>query len=117
MALIVHSFLQNAAIQSEYLEYSSVGTQVEQPVTVVYCEKGEKRSEYAAALLASRLGAEGVTFWNSSSLLKSADDSDVPSALVIRALSYAEATELSYYGSPIIHPPSRFCPLSKRRSK
>ncbi|HQB55145.1 MAG TPA: bifunctional aspartate kinase/homoserine dehydrogenase I, partial [Sphaerochaeta sp.] len=106
VALIVHSFLQNAEIQSEYLEYSSVGTQVKQPVTVVYCEKGEKRSEYAAALLASRLGADGVTFWNSSSLLKSADDSDVPSALVIRSLSYAEATELSYYGSPIIHPQS-----------
>ena len=106
VAMIVHSFLQSVGIKSEYLEYSSVGTRVTHTVTVVYCEEGEKRSEYAAALLAARLGANGVTFWNSTSLLKSADDGDVPSALVIRALSYAEATELSYYGSPIIHPQS-----------
>ena len=106
VAMIVHSFLQSVGIKSEYLEYSSVGKRVTHTVTVVYCEEGEKRSEYAAALLASRLGANGVTFWNSTSLLKSADDGDVPSALVIRALSYAEATELSYYGSPIIHPQS-----------
>ena len=104
VALIVHSFLESVEIQSEYIEYSSVGTSLTKTVTVVYCEEGQKRSEYAAAQLGARLGAKSVTFWNSTSLLKSADDRDVPSALVIRSLSYAEATELSYYGSPIIHP-------------
>lgn len=61
-------------------------------------------SEYAASHLAGVLGADGVTFWNNASLLKNADSSEVPSALVIRSLSYAEATELSFFGAPVIHP-------------
>ncbi|MFA5698958.1 MAG: ACT domain-containing protein, partial [Sphaerochaeta sp.] len=104
VALIVHSFLQHSDIESEYLEYSNVIERPHTSVTVVYCEEGEKRSEYAAALLGAKLEAVGVTFWNSTSLLTSADSKDVPSALVIRSLTYAEATELSYYGSPIIYP-------------
>lgn len=64
----------------------------------------EGLSEYAASFLAGALGADGVTFWNNASLLKNADSSEVPSALVIRSLSYAEATELSFFGAPVIHP-------------
>jgi len=62
------------------------------------------RSEYAASQLAGVLKAQGVTFWNNSSLLKNADSNEVPSALVIRSLSYSEATELSFFGAPVIHP-------------
>jgi len=62
------------------------------------------RSEYAASLLAGLLKAKGVTFWNNTSLLKNADSNEVPSALVIRCLSYSEATELSFFGAPVIHP-------------
>lgn len=62
------------------------------------------RSEYAASALAAKLEADGVTFWNTTSLLKSADEREVPSARVIRSLSYAEASELSFFGSPIIDP-------------
>lgn len=64
----------------------------------------EERSEYAASHLAGLLKAGGVTFWNNTALLKSADEREVPSAQVIRALSYSEASELSFFGSPIIDP-------------
>ena len=62
------------------------------------------KSEYAASALSAKLGADGVTFWNNTSLLKSADEREVPSAQVIRTLSYSEASELSFFGSPIIDP-------------
>ncbi len=63
----------------------------------------EDLGEHSAAILASKLEGVGVTFWNNKALLKNADVHEVPSALVIRSLSYAEATELSFFGSPIIH--------------
>jgi len=72
-------------------------------------EKSEPReglSEYGSALLGAQLRAKGVTFWNSVSLLRNADISEVPSSLVIPSLSYSEATELSFFGAPIIHPQS-----------
>ena len=62
------------------------------------------RSEYAASQLAGVRKAQGVTFWSNRSLLKNADSNEVPSALVIRSLSYSEATELSFFGAPVIHP-------------
>ena len=61
-------------------------------------------AEYAASLLATSLQANGLTFWNDMALLRNADVLEVPSAKIIRSLSYAEATELSFFGAPLIHP-------------
>lgn len=66
-------------------------------------KKGEDTEERVARL-ASELHVAGVTFWNPHSLLYSADINEVPSATVIPALSYQEATELSFFGAPVIHP-------------
>lgn len=63
----------------------------------------EGESEYTASLIASAHKAP-LTFWNSRSLLCSASRRDVPSAHVIKNLTYDEATELSFFGAPIIHP-------------
>ena len=65
--------------------------------------RAEGESEYTASLIASAHKAP-VTFWNSRSLLCSASRRDVPSAHVIKNLTYDEATELSFFGAPIIHP-------------
>lgn len=63
-------------------------------------------SEYAAALLAVKLRAKALTVWNDRSLLRTADIRMVPGAKVIETLTYAEATELSFFGAPVIHPQS-----------
>ncbi len=65
--------------------------------------RADGESEYTAALIASTHNAP-LTFWNSRSLLCTASRRDVPSAHVIKALTYDEATELSFFGAPIIHP-------------
>lgn len=64
-------------------------------------EEGE--AEYSASLIASEYNAP-VTFWNTRSLLCTASRRDVPSAQVIKNLTYSEATELSFFGAPIVHP-------------
>ncbi len=65
----------------------------------------EGESEYTASLIARNHDA-ALTFWNSRSLLCTASRRDVPSAPVIKNLTYKEATELSFFGAPIIHPQS-----------
>ncbi len=72
--------------------------------------RNEGQSEYTAALIAAAHKAP-VTFWNARSPLCTASRKDVPSARVISHLTYSEATELSFFGAPIIHPQS-FQPAS-----
>lgn len=66
-------------------------------------ERNEGESEYTAALIAARFSSP-LTYWNQRSLLCSASRRDVPSAHVIDNLTYSEATELSFFGAPIVHP-------------
>ena len=72
----------------------------------------EGESEYTASLIASNLNSP-LTFWNHRSLLRTASEKDVPSAEVIKNLSYAEAAELSFFGAPIVHPHA-FIPASAK---
>ncbi len=111
--LVCHWSLGNE-IDAQISEYDAVSRALVEKHQVLYVygnlPQGEAtnphrlRSEYAASKLGGILGASGVTFWNNTSLLKSADDREVPSARVIRELSYAEASELSFFGFPIIDP-------------
>jgi len=64
-------------------------------------EEGE--AEYTASLIAASYSSP-VTFWNTKSILCTAAKRDVPSASPIDYLTYAEATELSFFGAPIVHP-------------
>ena len=73
---------------------------------------GDGGSEYTASLIAAMHNGS-LTFWNSRSLLCSASRSDVPASSVIEHLTYDEATELSFFGAPIIHPQS-FLPAVQR---
>ncbi len=65
------------------------------------------RSEGEGELLSAEIGAlysAPIVFWNNKSLLCTASRKHVPNARVIRSLSYDEATELSFFGAPIVHP-------------
>lgn len=48
--------------------------------------------------------ADALNVFNMRDFMRTADIDDVPSAEVIKNLSFAEATELSYYGAPIVKP-------------
>ena len=74
----------------------------------------DKSGEYAAALLGSRFNASCITFWNPSELVTTADLREVPSASVIPCITYAEATELSFFGARVIHPQHMVPAIAKR---
>jgi aspartokinase/homoserine dehydrogenase 1 len=61
-------------------------------------------SDYSASIFGALLGAESVTIWTDVDGVLSADPRRVPDALVVPALSYAEAAELAYFGAKVIHP-------------
>jgi bifunctional aspartokinase / homoserine dehydrogenase 1 len=61
-------------------------------------------SDYSASIFAALLNAESVTIWTDVDGVLSADPRRVPDALVVPALSYAEAAELAYFGAKVIHP-------------
>lgn len=61
-------------------------------------------SDYSASIFAALLGAASATIWTDVDGVLSADPRRVPDALVVPALSYAEAAELAYFGAKVIHP-------------
>mmetsp|Transcript_5179 Transcript_5179/g.9034 ORF Transcript_5179/g.9034 Transcript_5179/m.9034 type:complete len:944 (-) Transcript_5179:1287-4118(-) len=67
---------------------------------------GRNGSDYSAACFAKLLQAKVCEIWTDVDGVYSADPRQVPDALVIRSLSYKEASELAYFGAKVLHPDS-----------
>lgn len=65
---------------------------------------GRGGSDYAASVLAHALDAEAVWIWTDVDGVLSADPRLVPEAHTLPAISFAEATEMAYFGAKVIHP-------------
>jgi len=65
---------------------------------------GRGGSDYSAALIGSALGAEAIEIWTDVDGLMTADPRVVQNARRIRVISFAEASELSYFGAKVLHP-------------
>ena len=65
---------------------------------------GRGGSDYSAAVIGAALGAEEIEIWTDTSGLLSADPRVVPEARVVPRLSFAEASELAYFGARVLHP-------------
>ncbi|MGE4586920.1 MAG: hypothetical protein AB7D05_06215 [Mangrovibacterium sp.] len=65
---------------------------------------GERASDYTAAALAALLKAPQLELWQIGKPFKTADDSLVNGTAYIESLTYAEASELSYFNNSQIHP-------------
>lgn len=65
---------------------------------------GRGGSDYSAALIGAALGAEAIEIWTDVDGLMTADPRVVPGARRIRVISFAEASELSYFGAKVLHP-------------
>jgi aspartate kinase len=65
---------------------------------------GRGGSDYSAAIIGAALGAEAVEIWTDVDGLMTADPRIVPDARRIRVVSFAEASELSYFGAKVLHP-------------
>lgn len=61
-------------------------------------------SDYSASIFGRLLKAKEIVIWTDVDGVMSADPRLVPDAVVIPDLSYAEATELAYFGAKVVHP-------------
>ncbi len=65
---------------------------------------GRGGSDYAATVLGALLDATEVVIWTDVDGVLSADPRLVPDARTLPTISFAEATELAYFGAKVIHP-------------
>jgi len=65
---------------------------------------GRGGSDYTAALIGAALEAESIEIWTDVDGLMTADPRVVPGARRIRVISFAEASELSFFGAKVLHP-------------
>jgi aspartate kinase len=77
-----------------------IGSTVDGVTTTI----GRGGSDYSAAIIGAALGAEAIEIWTDVDGLMTADPRAVRSARRIRVISFAEASELSYFGAKVLHP-------------
>ena len=65
---------------------------------------GRGGSDYSASILGYALNADEIWIWTDVDGVMTADPRLVADAHTIAAISYAEATELAYFGAKVIHP-------------
>ena len=65
---------------------------------------GREGSDYTAAIFASLLDASEVITWKDVPGILNADPKHFRQTIKLDQISYAEATELAYYGAKVIHP-------------
>ena len=65
---------------------------------------GRGGSDYTAAILGAALDAEEIQIWTDVDGILTTDPRMVKDARKIRAVSFQEAAELSYFGAKVLHP-------------
>jgi aspartate kinase len=65
---------------------------------------GRGGSDYSAAIIGACLGASEIQIWTDVDGMLTADPRLVPDPYVVPHLSFAEASELAYFGAKVLHP-------------
>ncbi|MCK6479544.1 MAG: aspartate kinase [Planctomycetes bacterium] len=65
---------------------------------------GRGGSDYSASIVGRAVGAEEIQIWTDVDGVMSADPKLCPKARSLEVLSFAEASELAYYGAKVVHP-------------
>lgn len=65
---------------------------------------GKGGSDYSASVFATCSKAGVLEIWKEVDGIMTTDPRIVPEALPVRSLSYAEASELAYFGAKVLHP-------------
>jgi aspartate kinase len=65
---------------------------------------GRGGSDYSATTLGAALDADEIVIWTDVDGVLTADPRLVPTARLLREISYNEAAELAYFGAKVLHP-------------
>ena len=65
---------------------------------------GRGGSDYSAAIIGSAIDADEIQIWTDVDGVMTADPKTVQNAKPVRQVSFAEASELAYFGARVLHP-------------
>jgi aspartate kinase len=65
---------------------------------------GRGGSDYTAAIIGRAVNAEEIQVWTDVDGVMTADPKMCPAATSLKVMSFAEASELAYYGARVVHP-------------
>src|SRR5260221_1914877 len=74
---------------------------------------GRGGSDYSASLAGAAIHASEIQIWTDVDGMLTADPRIVDDAEVVRHLSFAEASELAYFGAKVLHPSTIFPAVSR----
>ncbi len=81
-----------------------VGGFVGATVTGATTTLGRGGSDYSAAAIGSLLGCREIQIWTDVDGMLTADPRIIPDSQLVPHLSFAEASELAYFGAKVLHP-------------
>ncbi len=65
---------------------------------------GRGGSDFTASIVGAGIGAEEIQIWTDVDGMLSADPTVMPGGRRVKAISFAEAAELAYFGAKVLHP-------------
>jgi aspartate kinase len=65
---------------------------------------GRGGSDYTAAIVGAAMNAEEIQIWTDVDGMMTCDPRMVPTSFKVKELSFAEASELAYFGAKVLHP-------------
>ncbi len=74
---------------------------------------GRGGSDYSAAIFGACLGSSEIQIWTDVDGMLTADPRVVPNPRLVPRLSFAEASELAYFGAKVLHPSTILPAVSK----
>ncbi|MBS1787409.1 MAG: lysine-sensitive aspartokinase 3 [Acidobacteria bacterium] len=86
-----------------------IGSTAEAATTTI----GRGGSDYSAAIIGAALDAEEIQIWTDVDGILTTDPRIVAEAAKVRTISFAEASELAYFGAKVLHPSTLLPAMAK----
>ena len=86
-----------------------IGSTVDGVTTTI----GRGGSDFSASIIGAALDAEEIQIWTDVDGIMSTDPRIVPEAVKVRTISFAEASELAYFGAKVLHPSTLLPAMAK----
>jgi len=74
---------------------------------------GRGGSDYSASIIGAAMGADEIQIWTDVDGIMTTDPRIAPEAAKVRTISFAEASELAYFGAKVLHPSTLLPAMAK----
>src|SRR5215510_9954031 len=75
---------------------------------------GRGGSDYSASIIGAAMDAEEIQIWTDVDGIMTTDPRVVPEAAKVKIISFAEASELAYFGAKVLHPSTLLPAMAKQ---